>query len=90
MEVKILNYEKNVLEFEIDGVEYTIPELLTGKLSANESVEFVSYKVEHPLIGRPRIIVKTKNKNALDVTLDALDEIKKDIAEFKKAFQKSS
>ncbi len=89
MEVNILNHEKTSLEFELIGVEHTIPELLTNKLSANAAVEFVSYKVEHPLVGKPKIIVKTKSKDALEVTLSAIEDIKEEIAEFKKAFKKS-
>lgn len=89
MEVKILNYEKTMLEFEMTGADTTIPELIANKLSDNSSVEFVSYKVSHPVIGHPRIIVKTKSKDALELTLEAIDEIKAEVSEFRKAFKKS-
>ncbi len=89
MEINILNHEKTSLEFEIVGGEYTVPELLTKKLSGNDAVEFVSYRVGHPLVGKPQIIVKTRTKDALELTLDALEEIKGEIAEFGKAFRKS-
>lgn len=89
MEVNILNCEKTSLEFEISGADHTIPELLTSRLSENSGVEFVSYKVEHPLVGKPRIIVKTKSKDALEVTLKALEELRGEVSEFRKAFRKS-
>ena len=89
MEINILIQEKTVLEFELVGTDRTIPELLTGRLSESDAVEFVSYKVDHPLIGKPRIIVKTKTKDALELTLSAIDEIKGEIAELKKALKKS-
>jgi DNA-directed RNA polymerase subunit L len=81
--------EKTSLEFELGGVEHTIPELLTNRLSENEAVEFVSYKVDHPIVGKPRIIVKTKGKDALELTLSAIEDIRKDVEDFKKALKKS-
>ncbi len=90
MEINILNHEKNTLEFEISGAGASIPEMLTNKLSGSKSVEFVSYKIDHPLSGKPRVIVKTKSKDALEVTLEALEEIKGEVAEFRKAFKGST
>lgn len=89
MEINVLNSEKTTFEFEIIGADHTIPELLTSKLSENSSVEFVSYRVDHPLVGKPRVIVKTKSKDALELTLSAIEELKSEIAEFKKSFKKS-
>lgn len=89
MEVNILNCEKTTLEFELVGAERAIPEMLTNKLSENSGVEFVSYKVEHPLVGSPKIIVKTKTKDALDLTLAAVEEIREEVSQFKKAFKAS-
>lgn len=88
MEINVLAHEKTMLEFEIVGGEYTLPELLTGRLSEDDAVAFVSYKVDHPLVGKPRIIVKTKTKDALELTLSAIEGIKKDISEMKKSFRK--
>ncbi len=89
MEVNILNYEKTTLEFELVGAERAIPEMLTNKLSENSGVEFVSYKVEHPLIGNPKIIVKTKTKDALELTLTAVEDIREEVSQFRKAFKAS-
>lgn len=89
MEINVLVHDKSTLEFEIVGADSTIPEMLTSKLSEDEEVEFVSYKVEHPLVGKPKVIVKTKTKDPLELTISALEGIKKEIAEIKKAFKKS-
>ncbi len=90
MEVKILNYEKSTLEFEIIGIDSTIPELITDRLSENDSIEIVSYKIDHPLTGNPRMIVKTKSEDALELTIKTIDEIMKDIATLKKEFKQSN
>ena len=89
MEVNILTYEKTILEFELVGAERAIPEMLTNKLSESSGVEFVSYKVEHQLVGNQKIIVKTKTKDALELTLAAVEAIKAEVSQFKKAFKAS-
>ncbi|MFA5077062.1 MAG: RpoL/Rpb11 RNA polymerase subunit family protein [Candidatus Micrarchaeia archaeon] len=90
MEIKIINHEKTLLEFEIFGHEsYTLPELITGALSKNDAVEFVSYKVDHPTVGKPRIVVRTKSKDALDLTLGAIDDMRSQITDLKKALKKA-
>lgn len=89
MEVNILNYEKTVLEFEITDGDPILQEFIVNRLSENEGVDFASYKVEHPLIAKQKVIVKTKNKDALELTLAVLEELKNDILEFKKTLKKS-
>ncbi|MEW6529047.1 MAG: RpoL/Rpb11 RNA polymerase subunit family protein [Candidatus Micrarchaeota archaeon] len=87
MEIKILNCEKTALELELYGCDSAIQELITNKLSQNDAVEFVSYKIDHPLTERYKMIVKTKNKDAIDVTTAAINELRNDIIEFKKALK---
>ena len=88
MEVGILKNEKNELEFEVN-CDPSIPELIVSKLNENDAVVFASYKITHPIRSRPRIIVKTEGKNALDITLKTLEGISDEISDFKKAFKKA-
>jgi len=59
MEIKIIRKEDNVLEFELPGEDHTFCNLLVNLLNKNPHVEFAAYKIEHPLIGVPRIFVRT-------------------------------
>lgn len=88
MDINILKNEKDTLEFEI-SCDRAIPEMIVDELNRNPAVVFVAYKVEHPIIGKPKIVVRTKGKNALDVTLAALETISDRVDEFRKAFKKA-
>lgn len=89
MEINIVNQDKTLLEFEIIGADSALLEMIVERLSDNSAIEFVSCKVDHPLIGKPRIVVRAKNKDALELTLAAIEEIKKDASELKKMLDKS-
>ncbi len=86
MEVKILVNEKNTLELELSEVDQSLAQLLAEKLSSEKSVDFAAFKLEHPIIGNPKIILKTKKGDPEKLVLEKLEEIKKDVADFKKHF----
>jgi DNA-directed RNA polymerase subunit L len=86
MNVKILVNEKNVLEMELGGIDQSLAQLLAEKLTDEKDVEFASYKVEHPIIGKPKLYVRVKKGDPTKIVLDKLDEIKKEVAEFKSQF----
>lgn len=87
MDVRTLINEKNVLELELGGVDQSLAQLLTEKLNENNDVEFASYKVEHPLISSPKLYVRTKKGEPIKVVLETLNEIRKDVAEFREQFK---
>lgn len=87
MELEIIKNEKSELEFVIGGERHTIPNLLREKLSENNDVEFVAYRMEHPSDNKALFVLKTKG-NAKKVLEDTVKEIQKDIDEFKKGFEK--
>lgn len=86
MEVRILVNEKNTLELELCGMDSSLAQLLAEKLSAEKDVAFAACKVEHPLIGSPKLVVKTKKTDAAKLVLEKIEEIKKDVADFRSAF----
>jgi len=87
MDVKIISNEKNALEFEMVGMDTAIPQLLVTKLNADKGVEFAGFKKEHPVVGNPKIVVRTKKKDAMDVVLEKIEEIKEEVETFKKEFK---
>lgn len=86
MDVKILVNEKNVLEMEMDGADASLAQLLAERLSGDKDVEFASYKVEHPLVARPKLYVRTKKGEPAKLVLETLREIRKEVADFRKQF----
>ncbi|MEK6981407.1 MAG: RpoL/Rpb11 RNA polymerase subunit family protein [Candidatus Micrarchaeota archaeon] len=90
MEIEIISEEKNVLEFKIVGCDEVLARLLAEKLTADKDVEFAAYKLDHPLIKSPCVVVKTKKKKAYDLVLEKLEEMKDEIVEFKKQFKQAS
>lgn len=83
MEVNILKKDKTELEFEVVGEDSTLPGLLAHKLNEYPGVDFAAYKAEHPLIPKPKIIVRVKKGDPLTVVEKALDELAKEVAEFR-------
>ncbi len=87
MDVKILTNEKNVLEMELRGADQSLAQLLAEKLGEDKDVEFASFKVEHPIVGEPKIYIRTKKGEPGKLVLEKLDEIKKEVTEFKAQFR---
>ena len=86
MEIKILVNEKNTLEMDMSDVDQSLVQLLAEKLCQDKDVEFASFKVEHPVIGNPKLYVRTKKGDPAKLVLEKLDELKKETADFKKQF----
>ena len=89
MEINVLNSDKKMVEFEISGVDYTLPQLLTEALNNDKDVEFAAYKLDHIVNARPRILVKTKKGDPVDVVVEKLEELKGQVADFRKHFKEA-
>ncbi len=89
MEIKMLKKEKKEIEFELGAdQDTTLAEILVFKLNQNSDVEFAAYKIDHPLLNGPKIILKTKKGDPVKVIEKAIDELKKEIADFRAQISK--
>jgi DNA-directed RNA polymerase subunit L len=87
MGIKLITNEKNELEAEISDIDVSLLTAIVEKLNETGNVEFAAYKTEHPVLGHPKLIVKTKGSaKAADAVVKALDELKDETEEFKKKF----
>jgi DNA-directed RNA polymerase subunit L len=86
MEVKVLVNEKNTIELQLGGMDQSLAQLLAEKLNEDKDVEFASYKVEHPITEAPKLFVRTKKGDAAKLVLEKLEEIKAELADFRKQF----
>jgi DNA-directed RNA polymerase subunit L len=88
VEIKVLNEEKNVLEFEIVGEDSTLPEILVHKLNQMPEVDFAAYKIDHPLVGSPKIFLRTKKGAPAAAIHKAVEALVTEIAEFREGISK--
>jgi len=90
VKIKILERNERELEFELEGEGHTLCNLLRKVLLEDEGVTFAGYRIEHPLIGRPKVYVRTNGKkDPLDVVIEAAKKIREMVVEFREAFLRS-
>ena len=90
MELKLLNKTKDMIEVEVKGEDETLLYPLQQTLVEDESVEYATYIMGHPLLENPKLVVKVsdgKPQNALKRASKALANKYKDCL---KLFQKES
>jgi len=88
LEVKILKVSSKELQMEIKGEDYTLLNLLQKTLLENPGVEAAGSRIPHRLLGSAIFTLRVKgDKPPFEVLFEALDRIKSQSAEFRKAFQ---
>jgi DNA-directed RNA polymerase subunit L len=83
MEINLLSKEKNQIEFEMVGEDSTLPELLVHRLNEFPEVDFAAYRVDHPLVEKPRVLIRVKRGDPLKAVEKALSAITEEVAEFR-------
>ena len=83
MKLEVLENEKETIKIEIHDNQ-TLVNLINENLW-QQKVDMAAYKVDHPYLSKPILIVKAKNpKKAL---LDATEQVIEDVKELKKKVQ---
>jgi len=83
LEVKVLKSGENYIEFEIQGEEHTLGNLIKGYLLKVQGVKFASYSKPHPLFDN--IIVKVMTDGSIspkEAILKAIELAKADANKF--------
>lgn len=89
MNLKYIVEEKNHIEFELEGEEYSLPSVLKDILLENPDVEFATYVIGHPSRDPPKMVVKTKKEDAKKVLKEAIKIAINDFESIDKALNKS-
>ncbi len=89
MQLNTIEETKNKLIVELIGDSHTLPNIIKKELWNDKDVVISGYNIEHPLIGKPHIIVQTKSKAPRTALVDAAKRIQKDVEKFKDAFSKA-
>jgi DNA-directed RNA polymerase subunit L len=68
MEIEVLKEDSEGFEVKILGEDHTFLGLITKFLNENKNVTYAAYKVEHPLVGDPKLFFKIKGiKKSVDI-----------------------
>ena len=87
MQVNVLNNDKKMIEIEMVDCDSAIPRMLVEELNKDKGVEFAAFKKDHPILGWPKIVLKTKKDDPLDMIVEKLEGIKKEFTDFHKQFK---
>ncbi len=89
MEVKIVKEEKNKMIIELPKEGHTFLNALKEELWNDKHVKVSGYRIDHPLVGIPRLIVETDGKETPKKALIAAAErLKKQGKKFKELIGK--
>ena len=89
MKVKILKEKKNRLTIEIREEGHVFCNALKKELWNDSHVKVAAYKIDHPLVGVPTVVVETDGKESPKKALtEAAKRLSKVADNFKSAFLK--
>lgn len=89
MEIKARKIEPKYVEIELVGEDIAFADAIKEILLQYKDVEFAAARLEHPQIGNPVIMLRTKSKDAMQLLQDAVAKLKKDAEDFRSAFKSS-
>ena len=87
MEIEVIKNEKDCLEIALKGEEYGIANALKELLLEDEKVEFAAYRMDHPLVASPVLVVRTKEGSPLAALKSAVRKLRKEAGEFRDALK---
>ena len=88
MKINVLESEKDLLKVEFEKKDEGFLNLIKKYVWQDKATELAGYKIDHPEVGKPVFVLKTKSKAAKKVWNDALTTAKKDIEDFEKELKK--
>jgi len=88
MQLKFIEDRKSSMVVELVGEEHTFPGLLCWALLQDSKVSVAVYDVPHPLVGTPRVHIKTKGETPRAAIKKALKLIQKELDSVNKAVSK--
>jgi len=88
LKLRVLKQTEKRLELEVEGEDHSLLNLLTKTMLKLDHVKLAAYRIDHPLVGKPVIIVETDGKiSPAEAIKEGLEEIKKLSKEFIEKFE---
>jgi DNA-directed RNA polymerase subunit L len=88
MEVKIKKIQDNYIELETIDEDPAFLGAISDILLKNPDVEFCTFKIEHPQISHPLLILRTKKSDPIKLILQATEELEEQIKTLKNSLKK--
>lgn len=88
MQIAVIEKSDNKVVFELHGTDHTVLLALKDALEQDKDVSLVTYAIDHPLVGHPKLILETKKKKPQEALLDAISSVKKELEAFGKDLDK--
>lgn len=82
MEIKVLEDKKNRMVVELKSEDHTFANLMRKLLWSNRNVVNAAYRVEHPLTGKPKLVVETSRGEPRKALIKAAEKIRDISKEF--------
>lgn len=89
MEIKVLKNEEDYLEIELKGEEYGLPNMLKELLLEDKNVEFAAYRMDHPAVSSPVLMVRTSSGSPVSALKNAIKRLKKMASDFRDAIKEA-
>jgi DNA-directed RNA polymerase subunit L len=80
MEFEVLENKQKRLVVVLHGADHTICNVLVDALWQESGVSNVAYTIDHPLVGKPKLVIETTSAHPTDVLLSATKKVKKSFA----------
>lgn len=82
MEIKVIESTKKRIVFQLINTDHTFCNALKKELWNDKAIKVSAYNIEHPLIGIPKFIVETDDKEPKKALADAVKRLQKRNEEF--------
>ena len=85
MDIEIIKNEKDYVEVAIKGEDIGFINAIKELLFEDDDVEFAAYRLDHPIVASPVLMVRMKKGNAVSALRTAVKKLKKQASDFKDA-----
>ena len=89
MMVKQLRLEDKMIEIMIEGEGHTFLNILTKMIQNNPEVNFTAYRIDHPHISHPRLVVSVSEGTPIEAIIEATKQLEEKSQEFIEKFTKA-
>ena len=88
MELKVNAKNDKYWEVEFVGEDRSIPNMIVESLHTNSDVEFAACMTDHPVVGSPKLIIRTKSKTVKNALDKAIADVEEQVKDFKSKVKK--
>ena len=90
MKIEFLVNRKEEVEFKMIGERHSFPSLLKTYLLQDPAVEFVAYKLEHPMDKDSKFVIRTSTaRDARKAVIEACKKMREELSEFAEEIRKA-